>query len=140
MILRATISTLARCLGVRDDQAESVLQSEASARAALSRRGLFRAAGAVAAGVAFGDVVVPAESRVAGECIEIVFACGPAPGADSAEWWPDHNALASLLSRDAIVKALIGERGAIVLPPGLRMRHVPEPSAALLTELFEDSP
>ncbi len=45
-ILRVLAETL-RC---REDQAEEVMRSEASARAALSRRGLFVAAGAVAAG------------------------------------------------------------------------------------------
>lgn len=43
-------SQLARLLAVRDDQIEEVVRSESSARAALSRRGLFQAAGAVAAG------------------------------------------------------------------------------------------
>src|SRR5690349_12197749 len=57
MLLRATIDTLAKVLRVRPDQAEDVLRSERSARAAFDRRGLFRAAGAVAAGVAFGDVL-----------------------------------------------------------------------------------
>ena len=57
MLSRATLDTLARALRVRPDQAEEVARSDASARAAFDRRGLFRAAGAVAAGVAFGDVV-----------------------------------------------------------------------------------
>jgi hypothetical protein len=48
--------TLSSLLGVREDQAEDVLKSEASARASLSRRGLFQAAGAVAAGTLFFDV------------------------------------------------------------------------------------
>lgn len=56
-VIRATIDSLATLLRVRVDQAEEVLRSEPSARAALSRRGLFAAAGAVASGVAFGDVV-----------------------------------------------------------------------------------
>jgi len=55
MIL-GTLRDLARTLGCRPDQADDVVRSEPSARAALSRRGLFKAAGAVAAGVAFGDV------------------------------------------------------------------------------------
>lgn len=53
MIL-ATLRDLACTLHCRPDQAEDVLRSEPSARAALSRRGLFKAAGAVAAGSAFG--------------------------------------------------------------------------------------
>ena len=59
MILRATIDTLAKVLAVRPGQAEDVVRSERSARAAFDRRGLFRAAGAVAVGVAFGDAVAP---------------------------------------------------------------------------------
>lgn len=61
MIL-ATLCDLARTIGCRPDQADDVVRSEPSARAALSRRGLFQAAGAVAAGVAFGDV--PARSSI----------------------------------------------------------------------------
>lgn len=53
MIL-ATLRDLAKTLGCRPDQADDVVRSEPSARAALSRRGLFKAAGAVAAGSAFG--------------------------------------------------------------------------------------
>jgi hypothetical protein len=130
VILRATISTLARCLGVRDDQAESVLRSEASARAALSRRGLFRAAGAVAAGVAFGDVVPTLPAQSPWDLWEVDVTV-------DGNWM---GSLAPLWSRDAIARALTGQRAAIVLPPGLRMRHVPEPSASPLAELFEESP
>ncbi len=50
-IIRATLDKLAGVLACREDQAEDVLRSEASARASFSRRGLFKAAGAVAAGV-----------------------------------------------------------------------------------------
>jgi hypothetical protein len=58
MIL-ATLRDLARALHCRPDQADDVLRSGPSARAALSRRGLFKAAGAVAAGVAFSDRIAP---------------------------------------------------------------------------------
>jgi hypothetical protein len=58
MIL-ASIRQLAKTLGVREDQAEDVLHSEKSARAAISRRGLFKAAGAVAAGTLFSQYVNP---------------------------------------------------------------------------------
>ena len=55
MIL-AGLRELARALGCRDDQADDVVKSAPSARMAMSRRGFFRATGAVAAGTlyAFG--------------------------------------------------------------------------------------
>lgn len=49
----ATLRELAKTLGCAIHQAEDVVRSEESARVALSRRGLFRAAGAVAAGSMF---------------------------------------------------------------------------------------
>ncbi len=49
-IIRATLDKLAGVLACREDQAEDVLRSAASARASFSRRGLFKAAGGVAAG------------------------------------------------------------------------------------------
>jgi hypothetical protein len=55
-VVRSTIDGLAKFLGAESHQAE-VVYSERSARAALSRRGLFKAAGAVAAGVAFVEIV-----------------------------------------------------------------------------------
>lgn len=55
MILRATLDTLANMLRCRGDQAEDVVRSERSARASFNRRGLFQAAGAVAAGTLFAD-------------------------------------------------------------------------------------
>lgn len=54
-LIQATIETLASVLGCRQDQAEDVVHSPASARAAMSRRGFFKAAGAVAAGVVMLD-------------------------------------------------------------------------------------
>ena len=56
-IIRATLDKLAGVLACREDQAEDVLRSEASARASFSRRGLFKAAGAVAAGMVLADAV-----------------------------------------------------------------------------------
>jgi hypothetical protein len=56
-IIRAALDKLAGVLACREDQAEDVLRSEASARASFSRRGLFKAAGAVAAGVVLADAV-----------------------------------------------------------------------------------
>ncbi len=56
-IIRATLDKLAGVLACREDQAEEVLRSEASARASFSRRGLFKAAGAVAAGVVLADAL-----------------------------------------------------------------------------------
>lgn len=53
MIL-ATIRQFARMIGVSDENAEEALRSERSAKAILSRRNLFAAAGAMASGVAFG--------------------------------------------------------------------------------------
>jgi hypothetical protein len=50
------LSTLARMLGVRRDLAEDALHSERAAKAVLSRRSLFAAAGAMASGAAFGEV------------------------------------------------------------------------------------
>lgn len=55
-IVRATLDGLAKFLGAEPHQAE-VVYSEKSARAAFSRRGLFKAAGAVAAGTLFADVL-----------------------------------------------------------------------------------
>lgn len=49
----ATLRDLAEALGCASHQAEDVVRSEESARVALSRRGLFKAAGAVAIGSAF---------------------------------------------------------------------------------------
>lgn len=62
-LIQATIETLASVLGCRQDQAEDVVHSHASARAAMSRRGFFMAAGAVAAGVVMLDAA-PAEAAV----------------------------------------------------------------------------
>jgi hypothetical protein len=56
-IIRATLDKLAGVLACREDQAEDVLRSEASARASFSRRGLFKAAGAVAAGVVLAEAL-----------------------------------------------------------------------------------
>lgn len=50
-IILAGIRELARTLGCAAHQAATVVREERSARAALSRRGFFRAAGAVAGGV-----------------------------------------------------------------------------------------
>jgi hypothetical protein len=55
VIVRAASDSLARTLRCRSDQAESVVRDERSARASFTRRGLFRAAGAVAAGTCFSD-------------------------------------------------------------------------------------
>jgi hypothetical protein len=49
----SALSTLARLLGVRQDLAEDALHSERAACAALSRRGLLAAAGALATGSVF---------------------------------------------------------------------------------------
>lgn len=58
-MLIATLRDLAKTLGCRPDQADDVVRSEPSARAALSRRGLFKATGAVAAGTCFADRIAP---------------------------------------------------------------------------------
>jgi hypothetical protein len=58
MILRATLDTLAYVLKCGGHQAEDVVRDERSARASFTRRGLFRAAGAVAAGTMFADTPV----------------------------------------------------------------------------------
>ncbi|HWA29026.1 MAG TPA: hypothetical protein VG734_25470 [Lacunisphaera sp.] len=55
-IILSTLRDLARTLGCGDHQVETVVREERSARAALSRRGLFQAAGAVAYGLAFAMV------------------------------------------------------------------------------------
>jgi hypothetical protein len=47
------LSALARMLGIRSELAEDAMRSERAARAVLSRRSLFAAAGAMAAGAAF---------------------------------------------------------------------------------------
>ncbi len=47
------LSTIARMLGIRTDLAEDALHSESAARAGLSRRNLFLATGAMAAGSVF---------------------------------------------------------------------------------------
>jgi hypothetical protein len=81
------LATLARMLGVGAHQAEDALQSERAARAALSRRDLFAAAGALAAGSAFSfaapqgvDVVTIAlgidQGRVPGSYMQIIYARG----------------------------------------------------------------
>lgn len=49
-VILSTLRDLARTLGCGDHQVETVVREEQSARAALSRRGLFKAAGAVAIG------------------------------------------------------------------------------------------
>ena len=64
MIL-ATLRDLAKQLRCREDQAETVVSSEASARVALSRRALFQASGAVAAGSLF-SFASPVEHAVLG--------------------------------------------------------------------------
>jgi hypothetical protein len=51
IILSPTLRDLASTLGCASHQVESVVREERSARAALDRRGFFRASGAVAAGV-----------------------------------------------------------------------------------------
>ena len=58
----AGIRELAKWLGCRDDQAQDVVKSEPSAKLAMSRRGLFRAAGAVAAGSLFSFGSEPADA------------------------------------------------------------------------------
>lgn len=50
----SALATLARLLGVRPELAEDALHSERAARAALTRRNLIAAAGAMASGAAFG--------------------------------------------------------------------------------------
>ena len=49
----SALDALARLLGVRPDLAEDVLHSERAARAVLTRRSLFAAAGAMAPSAAF---------------------------------------------------------------------------------------
>lgn len=49
-VILSTLRDLARTLGCGDHQVETVVREERSAHAALSRRGLFKAAGAVALG------------------------------------------------------------------------------------------
>ena len=49
----SALEAFARLVGIRREQAEEVLHSEASARAQLSRRGFFVGVGAVAAGSCF---------------------------------------------------------------------------------------
>lgn len=53
-IIRATLDTFASLVGVGPSNADDALRSERSAKAVLSRRNLFAAAGAMAAGTAFG--------------------------------------------------------------------------------------
>ncbi len=56
-IVRATLQDLAKLLGVKESQLD-VVKEEKSAKAALSRRGLFQAVGAVAAGTLFRESVL----------------------------------------------------------------------------------
>lgn len=58
-MLLATLRDLAKTLRCTTAQAADVVLDERSARASFDRRGLFRAAGAVAGGVCFADVVRP---------------------------------------------------------------------------------
>jgi hypothetical protein len=55
-IIRATLHDLSKLLGVKEHQLD-VVKEEKSARAALSRRGLFKAVGAIAAGTLFTESV-----------------------------------------------------------------------------------
>lgn len=52
----SALQKLARMLGVGEHQAEDAMHSERAAKAALSRRNLFAAAGALAAGTVFVSV------------------------------------------------------------------------------------
>jgi len=53
MLVTDGLRSLARLLGVREDQAHDALHSERAAQAVLRRRDFFAASGALAAGVAF---------------------------------------------------------------------------------------
>lgn len=57
-IILATLRDLARTLACREEQLD-IVKDDRSARAAFSRRGLFQAAGAVAAGSLFSFDAVP---------------------------------------------------------------------------------
>ncbi len=57
-IVRATLQDLAKLLGVGEHQLD-VMHEEKSAKAALSRRGLFKAVGAVTAGTLFAEFQHP---------------------------------------------------------------------------------
>ena len=50
-----SLREFAKLLGLREEHAEEALRSERVARAVLSRRQFFAAAGALAAGVAFSE-------------------------------------------------------------------------------------
>jgi hypothetical protein len=63
-VILSTLRDLARTLGCGDHQAEAVVREERSARAAMSRRGLFKAAGAVAAGVVLAEFAPAPESML----------------------------------------------------------------------------
>lgn len=58
-IILSTLRDLARTLGCGEQQAETVVREERSARVALSRRGFFQAAGAVTAGICLVKLVPP---------------------------------------------------------------------------------
>lgn len=57
--MKSALKTLASMLGVRSDLAEGAMHSERAAKAVLSRRNLFAAAGAMAAGSVFMPVSAP---------------------------------------------------------------------------------
>lgn len=60
-ILRATLSSLAGILSVREDQVDDALQSERLVKRTLSRRGMFQAVGVAAAAAALPTGLVLGE-------------------------------------------------------------------------------
>lgn len=65
----SALDSLAKLIGVRRHQAEDALYSERAARAVLSRRDLFAAGGALAAGSAFSFALPPRELHPMIRCL-----------------------------------------------------------------------
>lgn len=87
--MMSALQTLGRMLGVRSDLAEDAMHSERAAKAVLSRRNLFAAAGAMAAGAVFVPVSAPflAHEFVGGFSIQISFDIGDAINGWNVTTW-----------------------------------------------------